>query len=141
MTSRTRALRLAFLLGGLCVCTASLASAAASAPAGGETCNASYAYAGAENSSDRYGIRAVLTTIKAPKVTRSGHVAGWVGIGGPEAGPIISQANQNYSFNGNLPYDKVTGRVSAEEMRALLAEEKAQPDGTAAASGQDQRDA
>lgn len=63
--------------------------------------------------------------------------------GGPEAGPITSQANRKYSFNGKLPYDKVTGRVSAEKTRALLAEaeKKAQPGGTAAASGQDQRDA
>jgi hypothetical protein len=57
-------------------------------------------------------------------------------------GPIISQANRKYSFNGKLPYDKVTGRVSAEKTRALLAEaeKKAQPGRTAAASGQDQRD-
>ncbi|GHE34863.1 DUF3560 domain-containing protein [Streptomyces capitiformicae] len=61
--------------------------------------------------------------------------------GGPEAGPIVSQANRRYSFNGKLPYDKVTGRVSAEEMRALLAEGKAKPGGTAAESGQDQHDA
>ncbi|MFF7987845.1 DUF3560 domain-containing protein [Streptomyces sp. NPDC007901] len=62
--------------------------------------------------------------------------------GGPEAGPVISQANRKYSFNGKLPYDKVTGRVSAEEMRALLAEaEKAQPGGPTAASGPGPRDA
>ncbi|MFG3267873.1 DUF3560 domain-containing protein [Streptomyces bobili] len=63
--------------------------------------------------------------------------------GGPEAGLIVSKANRQYSWNGKLPYDKVTGRVSAEEMRALLAEaeEKAQRDGTAAGSEQDPDDA
>jgi hypothetical protein len=63
--------------------------------------------------------------------------------GGPEAGPIVSKANRRYSWNGKLPYDKVTGRVSAEEMRALLAEaeQKAQLDGTAAGSEQDPGDA
>ncbi|MFF4517360.1 DUF3560 domain-containing protein [Streptomyces mirabilis] len=63
--------------------------------------------------------------------------------GGPEAGPIVSKANRQYSWNGKLPYDKVTGRVSAEEMRALLAEaeEKAQQGGTAAESEQGQRGA
>lgn len=63
--------------------------------------------------------------------------------GGPEAGPIASKANRQYSWNGKLPYDKVTGRVSAEEMRALLAEEqeKATKDGNAAASEQEQYDA
>ncbi|MEU8868037.1 hypothetical protein [Streptomyces umbrinus] len=63
--------------------------------------------------------------------------------GGPEAGPIVSKANRQYSWNGKLPYDKVTGRVSAEEMRALLAqaEEKAQQGGTASVSEQDERDA
>ncbi|MCX4596776.1 DUF3560 domain-containing protein [Streptomyces sp. NBC_01549] len=63
--------------------------------------------------------------------------------GGPEAGPIVSKANRQYSWNGKLPYDKVTGRVSAEEMRARLAEEqeKATKDGNAAASEQEQYDA
>ncbi len=63
--------------------------------------------------------------------------------GGPEAGPVVSKANRQYSWNGKLPYDKVTGRVSAEEMRALLAqaEEESQPGGTDPASAQDQRDA
>jgi hypothetical protein len=55
--------------------------------------------------------------------------------GGPEAGPIVSAANRRYSFNGTLPYDKVTGRVSAQEMRVLLAE----PGGPSTASGQDPR--
>lgn len=55
--------------------------------------------------------------------------------GGPEAGPVVSAANRRYSFNGTLPYDKVTGRVSAQEMRALLGE----PGGPSTGCGQDPR--
>jgi hypothetical protein len=45
-----------------------------------------YAYAGLELREARFGIGASLTAI-APAVVESGHVAGWVGVGGPGQGP------------------------------------------------------
>ena len=45
-----------------------------------------YAYAGVAATSRAYGVAARLTTLTAPSV-RSGHVAGWVGVGGAGAGP------------------------------------------------------
>jgi len=75
-----------------CVCgvfvVASLALAPAT-PAGvssSTSCKQNYAYAGAEDVTQRSGIRANLSTTSAPAVT-VGHVAGWVGVGGPGLGP------------------------------------------------------
>src|SRR5436190_19675677 len=45
-----------------------------------------YAYAGLQLGTPGYGIGAALTSL-APPVVESGHVAGWVGIGGPGEGP------------------------------------------------------
>ena len=45
-----------------------------------------YAYAGIMGATAVAGIEATLTAAAAPGV-RSGHVAGWVGVGGPGAGP------------------------------------------------------
>jgi hypothetical protein len=45
-----------------------------------------YAYAGLEVSAAGHGIGATITSL-APPVVERGHVAGWVGIGGPGQGP------------------------------------------------------
>jgi hypothetical protein len=45
-----------------------------------------YAYAGLGASQRAYGVAAWLQAVAAPEVL-SGHVAGWVGVGGPGAGP------------------------------------------------------
>jgi hypothetical protein len=45
-----------------------------------------YAYAGLGASRRAYGVAATLQAVAAPQVV-SGHVAGWVGVGGPGAGP------------------------------------------------------
>lgn len=45
-----------------------------------------YAYAGVGSSRSAYGVATWLQATAAPQV-QSGHVAGWVGVGGPGAGP------------------------------------------------------
>jgi hypothetical protein len=53
----------------------------------GVACGSSgYAYAGLGASSRAFGVAAHIQTRVAPQVV-SGHVAGWVGVGGPDAGP------------------------------------------------------
>jgi hypothetical protein len=51
------------------------------------TCGSSgYAYAGLGSASRAYGVATYLQTAATPEVL-SGHVAGWVGVGGPGSGP------------------------------------------------------
>ena len=57
----------------------STARAAGCAPGG-------YAYAGLQVPAARHGIGATITSL-APPVVERGHVAGWVGVGGPGQGP------------------------------------------------------
>jgi hypothetical protein len=45
-----------------------------------------YAYAGHQSATAARGVRATITTLADPAV-REGHVAGWIGVGGPGAGP------------------------------------------------------
>jgi hypothetical protein len=58
------------------------APAAANASCG----SSGYAYAGVAGSTPAYGIATRLQATATPQVM-SGHVAGWVGVGGPGAGP------------------------------------------------------
>jgi hypothetical protein len=44
-----------------------------------------YAYAGIQTTSGTHGIAATIASVRSPAVS-SGHVAGWVGVGGPGAG-------------------------------------------------------
>ncbi len=48
--------------------------------------SAGYAYAGHQASSKAYGVKATITQTTAPSVA-AGHVAAWVGVGGPGQGP------------------------------------------------------
>ena len=45
-----------------------------------------YTYAGLASATNTDGVGAKLTAIRAPAV-KNGHVAGWVGVGGPKEGP------------------------------------------------------
>jgi hypothetical protein len=49
-------------------------------------CESGYAYAGLQVAKVRSGIRATVSTVKAPGV-EAGQVAGWMGVGGPGLGP------------------------------------------------------
>ncbi len=80
---------LALLLAGLALAALSGASKPATA---GRTCasgvagKSGYAYAGHQAMRKGHGVRATISAVRAPEVA-SGHVAGWVGLGGPGQGP------------------------------------------------------
>lgn len=75
---RPRALAAALAIGSLALASPALAEAA---------CGSSgYAYAGLGASNRAYGVATNLQTVGTPQVL-SGHVAGWVGVGGPGSGP------------------------------------------------------
>lgn len=63
-----------------------------SAEANGSSCgsgtsgSSGYAYAGHQAESISHGVRATISTRVSPTVT-AGHVAGWIGVGGPGQGP------------------------------------------------------
>src|SRR3954452_11340800 len=66
---------------------AGLLVAPARAEARAATCGAgSYAYAGVMGTASVAGVAATITSLEAP-VVASGHVAGWVGVGGAGIGP------------------------------------------------------
>jgi hypothetical protein len=50
-------------------------------------CKVNYDYAGEQQGSAGSGIRVDLTNVGTPGVGVGGHVAGWVGVGGPGLGP------------------------------------------------------
>jgi hypothetical protein len=58
-----------------------------------------YTYAGIEAPAHAYGIGAVITPLSAFNVM-SGHVAGWVGVGGPKQGPNGSDEWLQVGFSG-----------------------------------------
>lgn len=66
------------LLAGLALAPAALAAASCS--------QAAYTYAGFDSPLKAHGVGARITAVSAPNVV-SGHVAGWVGLGGPGLGP------------------------------------------------------
>ena len=45
-----------------------------------------YAYAGLKSKRIGSGVRATITALSQPSVA-AGHAAGWIGVGGPGAGP------------------------------------------------------
>ena len=45
-----------------------------------------YAYAGLQSDSRAHGVEATIVALRAPTVA-DGHVAGWIGVGGVDAGP------------------------------------------------------
>jgi hypothetical protein len=70
------------------VATLAPTSAVANASACGAGTHGSngYAYAGFQSGEIAHGVRATITPLSRPTVS-SGHVAGWVGVGGPGQGP------------------------------------------------------
>jgi hypothetical protein len=70
---------------------ASLAGRSGTATAGSAACgadvagNGGYAYAGHQATYQGHGVRATITPTRTPEVV-SGHVSGWVGVGGPGQG-------------------------------------------------------
>src|SRR4051794_9258702 len=62
------------------------AALASSARAGTRTCHAGYTYAGVYATTPVSGLAASLSMITQPNAD-GGHVAGWVGVGGPGLGP------------------------------------------------------
>ena len=58
----------------------------AAAPAGSAGGTAGYSYAGISSRTAVYGVSTELTALAAPSV-QNGHVAAWVGVGGPGQGP------------------------------------------------------
>jgi hypothetical protein len=87
---RTPALVTAVAVTVLAVAAAVLAPgrATASASACGSGANGSpgYAYAGFQSRGVGHGVRAVVSPTMPPAIT-AGHVAGWIGVGGPGQGP------------------------------------------------------
>jgi hypothetical protein len=69
----------------------SLAGTSSSASAGRAACgvdvpeNGGYTYAGHQAVSAAHGVRATIAQVQTPEV-EAGHVAGWVGVGGPGQG-------------------------------------------------------
>src|ERR1700758_2413714 len=61
-----------------------------------------YTYAGVQASGHAYGISATITPLPAFSVL-SGHVAGWVGVGGPKEGPNGADEGLQAGFGGFPP--------------------------------------
>jgi hypothetical protein len=77
----------AAVLAALTVGTASPERAASSGGCGrGAVGAGSYAYAGYQAASSAHGVRATITALSIPDVG-AGHVAAWIGVGGPGGGP------------------------------------------------------
>lgn len=63
-----------------------LAASAEAAPAGARACpKAGYSYAGVQTIAPARGVSARIAAVRAARVT-SGHVAAWIGVGGPGLG-------------------------------------------------------
>jgi hypothetical protein len=77
-------------LAGLAVLAVFLSPAGATSAAlscgSGTHGSAGYAYAGVQSQRIGSGVRATITALRQPDVA-AGHAAGWIGVGGPGAGP------------------------------------------------------
>ena len=88
--SRARAVRIAAPLLGLVAFAVSLSPAGASSSSlacgSGTHGSQGYAYAGLQSNRTGSGVRATITALRPPNIA-AGHAAGWIGLGGPGAGP------------------------------------------------------
>ena len=78
---------LALIVSSLAV--VALVGVSTTASAGGAACSSGksgYTYAGSQATVFGHGVRATITATRTPSVA-AGHVAGWVGVGGPHQGP------------------------------------------------------
>jgi hypothetical protein len=96
----TKTLRL--LLATAVVATVALGGAARALACGNST---GYSYAGLGAQSNAYGISALITPLDAFDVL-NGHVAGWVGVGGPGQGPNGTNEWLQIGFSG---FPSITG--------------------------------
>jgi hypothetical protein len=82
------------------VAICSLSGSVAATSGAASACGSSgYAYAGLAGNNAAYGLTAKLTALSAPDVV-SGHVAGWVGVGGVGAGPNGTNEWIQVGFSG-----------------------------------------
>jgi hypothetical protein len=81
-------LALCLVVSSLAVVAVGTAAYAASASTKGASCGgkSGYRYAGHQSTRTGHGVRAIITAVRQP-TTAAGHVAGWVGVGGPGQGP------------------------------------------------------
>jgi hypothetical protein len=84
--------RLAFIVSAGAIFLAAAPSAFACGTAG-------YSYAGISSRTTVYGVGATITALSAPAV-QNGHVAGWVGVGGPGLGPHGSSEWIQVGYSG-----------------------------------------
>ena len=91
----------------LLIATAAVAAAALSSAVGALACgNANgYSYAGLGAPGHAYGISAIITPLDAFDIL-NGHVAGWVGVGGPGQGPNGSNEWLQVGYAG---FPSITG--------------------------------
>jgi len=81
---------LALLVGALAI--SALVGVSKTATAAGRACiadaagNGGYTYAGHQATRKGHGVRATISAVREPGVV-AGHVAGWIGLGGPGLGP------------------------------------------------------
>ena len=86
-----RALLAPVVLAAAALVVASLVGTSNAATAGSRACLADaagtggYTYAGHQATHRGHGVRATITAVRAPQVA-AGHVAGWIGLGGPGQG-------------------------------------------------------
>jgi hypothetical protein len=84
-----------------------------------------YSYAGHQATFKGHGVRATITAQKPPRV-KGGHVAGWVGVGGPGQGPngedVWMQAGIG-SVNGAAPFIYVEIARAGRDPEFILVEE------------------
>jgi hypothetical protein len=79
---------------------AAVAAASLAAVPSAFACGSSgYTYAGLASATRSHGVSAKVTAIGAPSVQK-GHVAGWVGVGGPKQGPNGSDEWIQVGFSG-----------------------------------------
>lgn len=72
-------------LGATVTLATGIAGAGQTGCGSGENGSTGYSYAGRQATVTGHGVRARITTLRAPTVG-AGHVAGWVGVGGPRQG-------------------------------------------------------
>jgi hypothetical protein len=82
---RLLSLLVGVLLLSVLVGTSSKANAGAASCVTSAGGNAGYTYAGHQALNSAHGVRATISQVRAPDVA-AGHVAGWVGVGGPGQG-------------------------------------------------------
>ena len=85
-----RVAAISFALAGLAALAVFLSPAGANSDSlacgSGTHGSAGYAYAGLQSNRVGSGVRATITAFRQPAVA-AGHAAGWIGVGGPKAGP------------------------------------------------------